>query len=421
MARGHAYPADLARFVAEHWPHPAAPLRLTPKLLDEALSAAYQASLTTEETRPTRFRLLLTPVEELPEAGVPNEGVLRLTFDHDRPLHEDELRRLAPAAPFETSLIGAQADAAEKLRIWGIAHSGPTWLAPTWGGRSLVPNWTYDPIVHVTAPGKIAVRSAGKLIGAIERGLLVDATIDVFESDWLPQMFAEAREQIRAEHDALQVRSTVPTSVENSLIGRVSQHMVRRAIQLVRGARHGGMLLVVSGSGPGAPIPAGLRLKYRITQDEPSHRYRSIQLQIFETLAAGTTNPTVGWSDFESSAHPRLEKLEQEVFELSRAIANLTAIDGAVVLDKRFGLLGFGAEVSAELPAPARVLRALDGEGRNRIPEEVEKFGTRHRAAYRFVGDHRDGLAIVISQDGGVSFVAQKDGEVTIWEQSVSP
>jgi hypothetical protein len=421
MPRGYAYPPDLARHVEAHWPSGATALTVPPKLLLKALSAAFQASLTSEEARPTRFRLLLTPVEQLPESGAPNQGVLRLKFDLSRPLHSDELRRLAPAAPFETSLIGAHAEQ-DKLRVWGIAHSGPAWLAPTWGGRSLVPNWTYDPIIHVTGPGKIAVRCAGQLVGAIERGLLVDATMDVFDSEWLPAMFAREREEVRAEHNALQARTMSPTSVEHSLVGRVGQHMLRRAIQLVRGARHGGMILVVN-AGLDAPSNGldGLRLKYRLGQDEPSHRYRTLLLQILEAVAAASPNASVGWSDFASSASPHLEKLEQAVFELSRVIANLTAIDGAVVLDKRFGLLGFGAEVSGELPTPRRVWRALDAEGRERQLDDFENVGTRHRAAYRFVNDHPDGLAIVISQDSGVSFVANRDREVVFWEQSVSP
>src|SRR5205085_4121 len=105
----------------------------------------------------------------------------------------------------------------------------------------------------------------------------------------------------------------------------------------------------------------------------------------------------------------------------SRVIANLASIDGAVVLDKRFGLVGFGAEVSSELPSPDGVWRAKDTEGRERKPDTIERVGTRHRAAYRFVNAHPNGLAIVISHDGGVSFVANRDGQVVSWEQSVSP
>jgi hypothetical protein len=173
---------------------------------------------------------------------------------------------------------------------------------------------------------------------------------------------------------------------------------------------------------PAAPSGLdGLRLKYRFGQDEPSHRYRTLLFQILEAVAAATSKTSVGWWDFATDGSAQLERLEQSVFELSRLIANLTAVDGAVVLDKRLGLLGFGAEVSAELPSPAQVWRACDTEGREREPYDIESVGTRHRAAFRFVHDHPHGLAIVVSHDGGVSFVANREGEVVVWEQSVSP
>lgn len=419
MPRSHAYPPDLARFVEANWPA-GAKLPLSSDALEEALSVAFHASLTTEETRPTRFRLLLTSPHNLPEAGAPKQGVLRLKLEEARPFSVHELRRLAPAAPFETSLIGAHVDDG-KLRIWGVAHSGPAWLAPTWGGRSVVPNWTYDPIVHVTGPGHVAVRCAGKLIGAIERGLVVDATLDVFESSWLPAMFVREREDVRALHAASQANVASPTDAEHSLIGKVGQHMLRRAIQLIRGAHHGGLVLVLNTDDPAFCQERGLRLKYPLGQDEPSHRYRTLLLRILEAVAATTSKPSVGWADFAASESPEFAALEAEVFELSRVLSNLTAIDGALVLDKRFGILGFGAEVSAELPSPRQVFRALDAEGHERQLEDIENVGTRHRAAYRFVNDHADGLAVVISQDGGVTFVANHDGHVIFWEQSVSP
>jgi hypothetical protein len=277
----------------------------------------------------------------------------------------------------------------------------------------------------VTGPGQLAVRCAGKLVGAIERGLLVDAMMDVFESEWLPALFAPEREQVRAEHAARQAKTASPTLADHSLVGRVGQHMLRRAIQLVRGARQGGMILVADGAAGAAGAASnglgGLRLKYRLERDEPARRYRALLLEILERVAAATSKASVGWADFALDASPDLETLEQSVFEWSRLIANLAAIDGAVVVDKRFGLVGFGAEVSAELPAPSRVWRALDVEGHEREIDDLESVGTRHRAAYRFVHDHPGGLAIVVSHDGGVSFVANRDGEVVFWEQSVSP
>ena len=74
----------------------------------------------------------------------------------------------------------------------------------------------------------------------------------------------------------------------------------------------------------------------------------------------------------------------------------------------------------SEIPAPPQIWRALDAEGQKREVNAVEDVGTRHRAAYRFVREHPRGLAIVISHDGGVSFVANRDGDVVSWQQSVS-
>ena len=178
------------------------------------------------------------------------------------------------------------------------------------------------------------------------------------------------------------------------------------------------MILVTDGT---TGSLAGLRLKYAVRQDEPSHRYRTIVLRLLEAVAGASTKPSIGWSDFVANASVELVDLERNLFEWSRALSNLAAIDGAVVVDKRFGVIGFGAEVSNELPAPDRVWRALDTEAVNLRVQELEAVGTRHRAAYRFVNDHEAALAIVISHDGGVSFVANRDGKVVFWEQTIRP
>jgi hypothetical protein len=77
--------------------------------------------------------------------------------------------------------------------------------------------------------------------------------------------------------------------------------------------------------------------------------------------------------------------------------------------------------VSTELPAPEAVFRALDVEGARHERRAIDDVGTRHRAAYRFVHGHPRGLAIAISQDGGVTFVARRGDDVVFWEQSVGP
>jgi hypothetical protein len=116
-----------------------------------------------------------------------------------------------------------------------------------------------------------------------------------------------------------------------------------------------------------------------------------------------------------------LSEVESQIFELSRLVASLAAVDGAVLMNKRLAVLGFGVEVSADLPSPRSVWRSLDVEGTKRVCDAAESVGTRHRAAYRFVQSHPGGLAVVISHDGAVRFVAMREDGVTYWEHAVSP
>ncbi len=238
-----------------------------------------------------------------------------------------------------------------------------------------MPNWTYDPIVHVTAPGQLAVRCAGQLIGALERGLVVDAALDVFDSQWLPALFERERQIVQQEHAALQTRESAPTSVEHSLIGKLAQQMLRRAIQLIRGARHGGLLLIVDGQRNSAHL-RGLRLKYSLAQDEPSHRYRTLLFQILSAVAAATEKDSVGWLDFRLQLERALRRArasrvrtEPRARELGPRLTARSCSTSASACSAS------GAEVSAELPTPERVWRATDTEGQTRHAEDIGKRG----------------------------------------------
>jgi hypothetical protein len=419
VAERVSYPPHLAERVVSAWPSDL-PLELTRRELEDALSACFLASLTTEEGRPVRFRLLLTPPSSLPEDGAPNRAALRLRFAASRPLEPDELRRLSPAVPFESSLIGAHVEDG-RLRIWGIAHSGAAWLAPSWGGRRAGSNWTLAPIIHVTGPGRLAVRAAGRLIAGLERGVLVSSAIDVFESAWLPELFTDLHDHMRRAHHSAMPPAGEWSAVDDSLVRTVSQHMVRRVVRLIRGAGHGGMILYDDFDHGLDGDDRAILVKYAFASDEPRRRYQTLLQALMRSMAAASAKRSIGWEDFRDADDPLLAEIEHEIFELSRVVASLAAIDGAVVLNKRVELLGFGAEVSAELPAPRQVWRALDIEGTRRECDATESVGTRHRAAYRFVQSHPHGLAVVVSHDGAVRFVAWRDDGVSYWEQSVSP
>ena len=86
------------------------------------------------------------------------------------------------------------------------------------------------------------------------------------------------------------------------------------------------------------------------------------------------------------------------------AIAGLTAVDGATLINDHYELLAFGAKITRRRgSAPVetvRVTEPVEGSGRCPRPFPTQLGGTRHLSAAQFVHDQRDAIALVASQDG---------------------
>jgi hypothetical protein len=112
-----------------------------------------------------------------------------------------------------------------------------------------------------------------------------------------------------------------------------------------------------------------------------------------------------------------VSKGDAALFEVAHLVADLTHVDGAVVMTTGLDLLGFGGEIAGDLPEVPRVMRARDLEGVEREWVRTDRVGTRHRSAYRLCHILRDALAVVVSQDGGLRFIRWHKDAVTYWEQ----
>lgn len=408
----HAYPAQLADFVLDNWPEgmPAWPSR---RSLLELLSACFQASLAREEGRSVRFRLLWAGDEELAVLVGAND-FLHLELLRAERLTPDAARRLSPAAPLHSSLIAAVPDQ-DSWCMTGIVHTGQSWLSPTWGGRRDPRVGIALPMVHVLGPGRIGVYAGTELVASLERGTIQATTTDVFKSEWLGERFRRARLEVKQTIDGY----AAPHAVAESVMRAISQYLVRRVVMLVRQAGHGGLLLFADPDLVGACTLGAskvLKLKYPFRPGDGGRQYWFLLQRLVEALK-GQDAGEIDLQRFLDADTSEVAGVEQLVVELSQLVSGLAGVDGAVLVNKRFELIGFGAEVSGELPYPDTVWQALDLEGERREPEPANAVGTRHRAAYRFVNAHPGGVAIVISHDGIVRFVANLEGEVVYWEQ----
>jgi len=435
----HSYASDLAAFALARWrelsqePDPG-PCRLLRGALPEhgalthLVSVAYQASLLREEDRPVRFRLFFGRPEQLPVHVGPPDGLLGMRFEQPRAYNEHEIRRVSQAAKYHRALIGVQPTATGTFEIWGIVQSGPRWLQSARGGRGLPsPIPAEAVVVRAHAPGHIAIGVGDVTIVELRGGRLSHGSSNSLESEWLSSRFTSSRTEMLALHEAAhRDKPSIPLHPE--LIRSISQQMMKRLISTVQDARHGGTVVFLphhrssqlqSKTGP-------IRLKYAFARGPEGRRYRSLLLAVLQELvkAGLALDPPPEQIDFglyQGSQGDAIARLDEAILEMSHLIAALADVDGAVLLNERFELLGFGGEITGSLPEVEEIRHAHDLEARSFTLVSTDGVGTRHRAAYRLCAQEHDAFAIVVSQDGGVQFVAWHEGALTRWEHRNDP
>lgn len=420
-----AYPPDLAQVtwnaISARSSRGALPL---PRLenLHTLLGTAFVASFERDELRRVRFRMAFAAsARELEEDLI---GSQSLPFADARPFSVEELRKLAPTVEFSTSALLVSELEDGELAVVGIIHTGSRWLRSVQGGRDDPESSTSAGfVIHVLGPGHLEVRLGADPVARLRRGQIVTQQLDVFRSSWLSARFAHVRAELLRMHEEKihsdQLTSTMP--VDPKLFGKLSQQMVKRSIAGIQRAEHGGLLLIVPQKKEAVFSAPNLDLsiRNRILDTPARHRHRALMLGAAELLAALAGNVEthlVGWEEYIRITDPRLDALDEALFQEAYSIAGLAAMDGAVVLNDRFEVLGFGAEIQCVDVHIPYIVRALNEEGTLVTRESLDGVGTRHRAAYRFVTKHPDTLAVVVSQDGGVRFVICVEGQLTCFE-----
>ena len=405
-----SYPKQLAQQVREGWP---AEARALPGSLESILDVAYHASFLHDEARPVTCRILVVPPHELAADGGPPGALLPLAFAAPRAFDEHELRRLSPAADAHRALVGVD-EAGGRLVMWGLVQSGPRWLQVAQGGRAIEPPLPACVVVRVVRPGHLVVSCGNRLVAELRGGRLSDVALDVFQSQWLPAAFVDARLANVNEH-----RADPGARLEPELAARLSryvtQQMIKRVVATMRGAHHGGLLVV---GPPDCAAERILQTKYALDDTPARRRFQTLVLTILRTVAerAVATGRAADLEFYRGDLDPRIAELDEALFEMSHLIASLANVDGAVVLTKRFEILGFGAEIAGQLPQVTEVRRGLDLEADRFLTETVDLVGTRHRSAYRFCAAVPSSVAVVVSQDGSVRFVTRHRGAVTYWD-----
>jgi DisA bacterial checkpoint controller nucleotide-binding len=417
----HSYPKELAKQIVSRWGSAEEGSSTLPaeEALASFLSEAYQASLLREEGRAVICRLILIDPIELSDEDGPPSGLHVLKLREERPLREQEIRRLSPTATFYRSLIGVRWDSNQGFLIWGIINSGSRWINQTDGGRlrgPIVPNRL---IVHVRGPGSLIALKGENRVATLLNGKLQGHGFNIYEASWLARLQERFAKWVL--HECFKGNRHWGATVELDFTRMLAQNVMRRVISQVRRARHGGMLIIIASGnwqklvGPGGPICP----KYWVEDTKARRRYRELIFAAVRTLSeVGAEHgfQTVGWKQYRELSDDRLAELDESIFECAHLLSDLMAVDGALVVTAARDIIGFGAEVHVPTRENEVVCRALDLEAQQVVPERADNAGTRHRAAYRLTRDYPECMVTVVSQDGSVRYVGNPNGKVTYWD-----
>ena len=319
------------------------------------VDALFWASLRREEGRSPLISLAFVPPER---AGQP------MMFEQSIPLAPDELTRLAPAVERPGIHLGVWPDSGE-LRVWGSVRTLPDLCL----------------VLEVVEPGLLVL----KYRRGPEHGKF--GNIAVLYGDGIRVV----DERIPRSPDGpplLEALLGVDATASWADTGNV---LVQLAVSM-RGHGRGGSLLVVP-SGTHAWRESIVQPVGYAISPAFSRLAELLRLPPEERGRAG------GWDG---------------VRRLVDAIAGLTAVDGAAIMNDRFEVLAFGATIGRREghgPVEQVVVTEPVVDSVPVLLAPTQLGGTRHLSAAQFVRDQPEALALVASQDGRFTVFAWSPSE----------
>ncbi|HEX8242649.1 MAG TPA: hypothetical protein VF541_04125, partial [Longimicrobium sp.] len=311
--------------------------------VEALIDAGFWASLQKEEGRDPRISLAYI------QPGCAGQAML---FERRLPLNPRDLSKLAPAVERPGVHLGVWPDG-DGLRVWGTTR--------------LVPVNTL--VLEVAEPGLLVLK--------YRRGDEFDkfGTIAVLQGDHV--MVVDENAASLPDCPAL-LTSLLGFDAPAPTAGPASV-LILLAISMRAHGRGGSLLVVPSGSDAWHQSSA-LPIPYRVAP-------------------YGELSELMRADDDERSRPAWRDALARAV----DAVAGLTAVDGATVLNDCHELLAFGVKLVRKRGSERVEKVAVTAPVVGNAPAVVDPSvlgGTRHLSAAQFVHDQRDALALVASQDG---------------------
>lgn len=337
--------------------------------LANLVNCAFWASLLQEEGREVSISLCLIS---------PDVATKSISLERELPFTPESLRKLSPALVSPSNYIGISKSASGSLWIWGIGRFPPensVRLEARRAGQVSI---------------KIGFDNAAIFYPGAEPRYLGGQGMARFNS--LMTLVLNVSDPDEADLN------------RSALLGELVNRMRRHG-------RGGTILLLPDFANLNWEVSIAQPIPYRAKADQPS--IAEISGQTIRTWNTVSENES---DNAKRRAH--FVQLSQNLDVELDAVAGMTAVDGAVLLNTNLKLLGFGAKITAgqQPSGPPNILVWELAHESKEFSMAFEKIGgTRHQSAAKFVAQHNLCGAIVASQDGRLSVMFSRDeNQVTI-------
>lgn len=388
------------------------PIHIPKYLIKELVEIAYHASFLTEEERQTRFKIAVISRDLVgyDSYDIDHETTL-IKFEETRNLTIVELMRLAPAVDYATTLICVDSweyepgKAKQSLKIWGLISIGKSINKLI---KLQTDQATHLPpclVISSTAPGHIQLSQNIKPLVTLTTGKL---SVIPRETKALPQPIIDILYKCC---ESFVLNSQIEIDSSNIFFKLKLELMVKKYIEIfckflfkLSDSCHGATLLFV----PCNEIDFAdkLLIKYKTKFSKLNSLY-----QEYFSESSSTKN------------YENVEKFNQQIDnifdEALTLISRTSSVDGAIVINDRLEILGFGAEIRVEENHIINLYFSIGQTEKKFYSRDITEFGTRHRSAARFVKTFPRSIAFVVSQDGDKKLITYKDEKVIVYSNIV--
>ncbi|MBF0455874.1 MAG: response regulator [Magnetococcales bacterium] len=368
------------------------------------MEMVFLAGIQKEEGEPIRLAVSLLDRGFLKEDENYSDNSI-LVFDQSLPFVLDSLVKLASGFDPDTTVFAVSGESDQtELKIWGVVFTskrGKTRLDP----YPFIPEPLDVLTVSSIKAGSLTISWGGRVLANFNSGHFSETSLVRATSCPLAETMLKG---IR-DHKAYKKGGNAYWSVYQEMI----RLMVREAAKRC----HGGTIIWLPEKQIGE-VEKSLLTKYPTAQN-PNIPASIAHLCLLEReRERGVKNRGKGQFVEEfvdvKVLEDTINECKKRLVDHLEFLAQLTRVDGALILSHKMTTLSFGAVLTA--PQWKGNIEYFQPSLSDQIQQvNLTNYGTRHISAVNFVGRYPGVVAIVISQDGPISCLIRKDKETVLW------